>query len=85
MTVHPPRAGASAAEYIAAIRQAHRSIENAKKGMKAIAAQATNDGYSWEDLRDAARNSAKPEEQVKIMVGYLIEYWATVKPSEARG
>jgi len=76
MTVQPPRAGASAAEYITTIRQANRAIENARKAMKAIAIQATDDGYNWEALRNAATNSAKPEEQVQLMAEYLAEYWA---------
>lgn len=76
MAVQPPRAGASVAEYITAIRQANRGIEDARKAMKAIAAQASNDGYNWEALRNAATNSAKPSDQVQLMVEYLAEYWS---------
>jgi len=39
----------------------------------------TDDGYNWEALRNAAANSAKPEEQVQLMVEYLAEYWAEAK------
>ena len=76
MTVQPPRAGASAAEYITTIRHANRAIENARKDMKAIAMQANADGFNWEALRNAATNSAKPEDHVRLMVEYLAEYWA---------
>ena len=76
MAVKPPRAGASAAEYITAIRAAHAQIVVAKQAMKAIAAQADADRYDWEMLRNAANNSAKPRERVELMCEYLAEFWA---------